>query len=55
LDLAAGLMEFHKLNTNHKLFFPKDGHFTALGNCVVGSLITNWIDADRNVDLKSCQ
>lgn len=55
LDLAPGLIEFRKLDPHRKLFFPKDGHFTALGNCVVGGLITNWIDADSNVDFKSCK
>lgn len=54
LDLAPGLIEFRKDNPNRKLFFPKDGHFTALGNCVVGGLITNWIDASRHVDFKNC-
>jgi hypothetical protein len=55
LDLAPGLIEFSKANSNRKLFFPKDGHFTALGNCVVGALITNWIDPLRRANVQSCR
>jgi hypothetical protein len=54
LDLAPGLMEFQKSKQDRKLFFPKDGHFTALGNCVVAGLITNWIDPERKADLQKC-
>ncbi|MCI0613885.1 hypothetical protein L0244_12945 [bacterium] len=55
LDLASGLIEFRKANPGRKLFFPKDGHFTALGNCVVGGLITKWIDPQKNANLQQCQ
>jgi hypothetical protein len=56
LDVAPGLIEFHNADPlKRKLFFPKDGHFTALGNCVVGVLITNWIDPQSNVNLQQCQ
>ncbi len=55
LDLAPGLIEFGKSNPNRKLFFPKDGHFTALGNCVAANLIVKWIDPDSHVDVKACQ
>jgi hypothetical protein len=54
-DLASGLIEFHKSNANRKLFFPKDGHFTALGNCVVGGLITNWIEPLTKANLQECR
>jgi hypothetical protein len=55
LDLAPGLMEFRKGNQNRKLFFPKDGHFSELGNCVVAGLITNWIEPSKKANLQECR
>jgi hypothetical protein len=55
LDLAPGLMEYRQSNSSERLlFFPIDGHFTPLGNCVVASLIVNWIDPQSNADVKQC-
>jgi hypothetical protein len=55
MDLTPGLMDFRKEQpAAGKLFFPKDGHFTPLGNCVVASQIVNWIDPNNKVNSKSC-
>ena len=54
LDLTPGLKAFRDANSGRMLFFPKDGHFTALGNCVVASQIVNWIDPNSKVDAKHC-
>ncbi len=55
LDLAPGLIAFRKADSiGRMLFFPKDGHFTPLGNCVVAGLIVNWLDPVSKVDIKQC-
>jgi hypothetical protein len=53
-DLAPQLISFREENPDKKLFFPKDGHFTALGNCVVAADIVRWIDPLSKADPKQC-
>jgi hypothetical protein len=53
-DLAPGLIRFRGENPNKKLFFPNDGHFTVLGNCVVAAEIVSWMDSTSKADPNQC-
>ena len=54
LDLTDGFLAFHG-HTPGDLFYPEDKHFTPLGNCVAGVLVTAWLDPSGPASLDACR
>jgi hypothetical protein len=55
LDLTSGFAQFYANDPQHRdLFFQADKHFTPLGNCLAGVLISNWLDPKLAKDAQSC-
>jgi hypothetical protein len=54
LDLTDGFVAFHA-GTPGDLFYPEDKHFTPLGNCVAGMLVTAWLDPTSAASADVCR